>query len=242
MVVIVTAFISDANSAVTTDEYIHRGKQLLSQNYNVVCFIEKHIFDKYFATDDNYPKTMFVFFEREDNYLYDYENSIDFLVSTENPDKDTLHYMFTMCHKTEWVKRAIILDRYGLIDQYMWVDFGIVKVMPDINTFHMSLSNAVSKQHHNVRIASCWDLNYVINDSDQIYKSICWYFAGGVFGGNTQCLLQFADLMKEKCLGIIREKKQLMWEVNIWYIIYLEHPELFDGYAANHDRTILSNY
>jgi hypothetical protein len=63
-----------------------------------------------------------------------------------------------------------------------------------------------------------------------------------VFGGPTNKLIKFADLMKSKCVEIIYERKTLMWEVNVWYLVYLENPELFDSYFCNHDITIISNY
>ena len=48
--------------------------------------------------------------------------------------------------------------------------------------------------------------------------------------------------MKEKCLQIINETNHLMWEINIWFFIYKEHPELFNYYTANHDPNIIINY
>ena len=48
--------------------------------------------------------------------------------------------------------------------------------------------------------------------------------------------------MKKKCLEIIKEKNSFVWEVNIWYLIYLEYPELFDVYRCDHNVTMLANY
>jgi len=75
-----------------------------------------------------------------------------------------------------------------------------------------------------------------------IFKNITWYFAGGVFGGNKDKLLIFADLMKRKCLQIISQEKTIIWEVNIWFLIYLENKDLFCPYQCDHNDTILKNY
>jgi hypothetical protein len=75
-----------------------------------------------------------------------------------------------------------------------------------------------------------------------ILRQISWYFAGGVFGGNKNSLLQFADLMKEKCIEIINSYNTIMWEVNIWYILYTENPNLFQPYPCNHSISIIDNY
>jgi len=48
--------------------------------------------------------------------------------------------------------------------------------------------------------------------------------------------------MKTKCNDIIKNKKTIMWEVNIWYLIYLDNPDLFDRYFANHNSSILIKY
>jgi len=81
-----------------------------------------------------------------------------------------------------------------------------------------------------------------MNIYTDIYKNIKWYFAGSVFGGNETTLFDFADKMKEKCIQIINNKQTLMWEINVWYLIYLENREMFNSYICNHDTSIISNY
>jgi hypothetical protein len=129
----------------------------------------------------------------------------------------------------------------------MWVDFGIYHIFNSEelfnNTFqtlynHHNLGKSV--RTNNVRIGSCVDPRNKYHKD--IYKQIAWYFAGGVFGGSVNGLISFADLMKEKCLNIIKEKKHLMWEVNVWYLIYLEHQDLFNIYKCNHNASIITNY
>jgi hypothetical protein len=47
----------------------------------------------------------------------------------------------------------------------------------------------------------------------------------------------------EKCLEIIHTKNTIMWEVNIWYLIYSENKELFNPYTCNnHDDSVIYNY
>ena len=92
-----------------------------------------------------------------------------------------------------------------------------------------------------MRIGGIWDVKYIY--PIDIYKDIAWYFAGGVFGGNKQTLLQFADLMMTKCIQIIEERNAIMWEVNIWYLIYLEcNIPLFNIYNCDHNSSIIDNY
>jgi hypothetical protein len=91
-----------------------------------------------------------------------------------------------------------------------------------------------------IRIASIWNLQRkCVFD---IYKDVSWYFAGGIFGGNKEKILRFAYKTKEMCLKVIEEKNTLIWEVNIWYLIYLENPDLLTPYYCGHDASIIMNY
>lgn len=100
--------------------------------------------------------------------------------------------------------------------------------------------NIINKYCKNIRIGSIWDLNKKYNYD--IDKDICWYFAGGVFGGDKTTLIKFADQVKKLCIEYVEKKKHLMWEVNIWYIIWKNNKNLFDPYYCNHDNSIVSNY
>ena len=98
----------------------------------------------------------------------------------------------------------------------------------------------LAKLNDGIRIGGCWNLKLKYNVN--LYKQISWYFAGGLFGGSSENLIKFSELMKSKCLDIIKEKKTFVWEVNIWYLIYLENPDLFNCYMAGHDTSMITNY
>ena len=276
--IFVSAYITSINNNRNISEYIEYGKKMLDVDINQVIFIEKDIFDEhlknYIVSDftngcflycvDGSDKTfdytscknkIFVFFNRNDIYLYNYKSYItDFHVETNNHSKDTIDYMFVQCHKTEWVKMAIYLTKQNnnkTIDNlhFLWIDYGIYHMIRNEDLFKRELealvirNNSIQKGCNNIRIAGCWDLNLVYNNMNiDIYKNITWYFAGSVFGGNETTLFEFADKMKEKCIQIIKNKKTLMWEINVWYLIYLENREMFNSYRCNHDVTIISNY
>jgi hypothetical protein len=237
---IVSAFISNINNHRDIEKYIECGKKLLEIDVPKIIFVEQNIYDIYLI-DNCYNNTKFIIIKKEDIYFYEYYDKIlNFNILKGNDTKDTLEYMFTMCNKTEWVKQAIEINFYNT-KQFIWLDFGIYHVMNNNLDFNDNIVKLYDKEYDNIRIASCWDLDMVYN-IDNVYKYVAWYFAGGVFGGNCEKLLIFADLMKKKCLDIIEEKQHLMWEVNIWYLIYKDNKELFDPYTANHNRSIITNY
>jgi hypothetical protein len=215
---------------------------LLQLNIQKVIFIEKNIYDE-FLSGNSYPHTHFIFTEKTDIYLYKYHyNMKKFKMDTPAPEKDTIEYMFVQCNKTEWIKEAIELNFFNT-EQFIWMDFGIKHMIKDDELFKEYIEYLVKKQYENVRIGNCLDLNpNLIYPEVDMYNHIVWFFAGSIFGGNKDKLLLFASLVKEKCLLIIKERNSLMWEINIWYFIYREHPELFEPYFCNHDLSIIKNY
>ena len=210
---IVTAFISNSNNHRGLDTYLELGTKLLVQPIPTVCFIEKDIYYNYFHDKaHHFPQTIFRLFENTDNYIYTRKGEMSsFNPITDNPGKDTKEYMSIQCHKTEWVRMAIELDPFHT-EQFIWVDFGIFHIINDENKFGLSLQEMVRKPYQGVRIANCWDLSRESDESTLLQK-IQWYFAGGIFGGDKENLLTFAQLMKTAVNKIITNKKSLTWEV-----------------------------
>jgi len=142
-------------------------------------------------------------------YLYNFINEItNFSINTNNPNKDNLEYLFVQCHKTEWIKLAIDNNYYNS-DQFIWLDFGIYHIFNNnIDLFNKSIYSLLDKNYNLIRIASIWNPDLIYNTN--IHQSICWYFAGGVFGGSKTLLLKFADIMKNKFITYIKEYKSFI--------------------------------
>lgn len=239
MTTLVSAFLSNVNTRRPVEEYIEFGKHFLLADVNKVIFIDETIYDLVSMYENE--KTRFIKINKQTIYLYAYiDKIINFSLSDANSTKDTLDYIIIMCNKTEWIKEAIELDLYKT-DQFVWVDFGIRHIFNCSDDEYRSKIESLSfKTYDNVRIASIWDLN--TQSSNDCYTNIMWYFAGGVFGGKKDKLLLFAELMRKRCLDIIENKGTLMWEVNVWYLIYQENIGLFDTYYGNHNNSIIDNY
>ena len=241
MTTIVSAFISNVNSRKdrTIEKYIEYGKVLLQTKIQKIIFIDELLFDEI----KNYSNelTYLIPIKKESIYLYKYKDLLtNFNLNSTSPEKDSLEYMFTMCSKTEWIKKAIELNYFNT-QNFIWLDFGIKHIFNcDDNEFITKIENINNKIYKKIRIGSIWnpDIQYY----GDIYKDIRWYFAGGVFGGDINSLLLFSEKTKEMCIKIIQEKKTIMWEVNIWYLIYKEMPELFDCYNCDHNSSLIDNY
>lgn len=243
MTTIVTAFINGVNSCSEIDKYYEWGKHILCSSIYKVVFLDDVMYKKVIDKNEyNKDTTTLIQFEKKDMYFYKEDKYIlpNFALNTDNPNKDTIDYIFTQCHKTEWVKLAIELNMYNT-NQFIWVDFGIRKIFncsdEEFTKKMNHLSNAV---YSHVRIGNIWPLNIEYNVN--INKQICWYFAGGVFGGDKNQLVYFAEKMKTKCIEMVEKEKTLIWEVNIWYMIYKKNKLLFEPYACDHNNSIIDNY
>ena len=240
---IVSAFVSNINNRddITLKRYYELGKLLLKSTVPKIFFVDETMFNLINLLDYDISNTNIVKIKKINIYLYKYINSLSqFNLNTDNPNKDTIEYIITQCNKTEWVKSAIELNTFNT-NNFIWVDFGIRYIFNcSDEEFIEKINELKYKVYKNVRIGNIWNLqnNYNIN----IYKDIAWYFAGGIFGGNKESLLHFSNKIKEKCIDIILTKNTLMWEVNIWYLIYIENKEIFDNYSCNHNNSIIDNY
>jgi hypothetical protein len=197
----------------------------------------------------------FVFFEKEDLFLWSYrEMASAFSVNTGNPGKDTLGYMLVQCQKVEWACIALSLMSSimsSLDDEYVWIDFGVFHMFRgSVDLFQVALfelRNRIDKRllreggsGQVVRIAGCWDPNGA--DRGDMYRDINWTFAGSVFGGGAAAIHEFGLRMREKCFLVLRERNHLMWEINVWVLIFLDSPALFSWYKSDHSPVIFDGY
>jgi hypothetical protein len=239
MTTLVSAFLTNINNYRSIDKYIEYGKKLINSEQNKIIFIEESIYTNYIKDEiiDN-SNTIFIFINLKDLYLYEYyDKLINFDIITDNYNKDTIEYMFVQCNKTEWVKEAILKNPFNS-EQFIWIDFGIYHVINNDDDFYRCLNNLNNNTYDNIRIP----LGSPDFTNKDIFKNIIWFFLGGIFGGHKDPLLQFADIMKKKCVNIIENNQTIFWEVNIWYLIHTEFPDLFLGYNADHNLTMLQNY
>jgi hypothetical protein len=241
MTTLVSAFISNVNTRKDRkiEKYIEYGKLLLQTKIPKIIFIDEIIFDELKNYSDEF--THLIPIKKESIYLYKYiELLTNFKINSTSPEKDTIEYMFTMCSKTEWITKAIEINFFNA-SNFIWVDFGIRHMFKcDDNEFIKKIENINKTIYKKIRIASIWnpDIQYY----GDIYKDVRWYFAGSVFGGDINSLLIFSEKTKEMCIKIIEEKNTIMWEVNIWYLVYKEMPYLFDCYNCDHNSSIIDNY
>ena len=237
---LVSSFVINVNSIYPVEKYLKDGILLLQADIPKVIFIDELIFDQLQSYVNEY--THLIPLKKTDWYFNEYTEHLEpFELNTQNKKKDTLEFMFTMCNKTEWLKQAILLNPFHT-EQFIWVDFGIRYIFKhdDDESFIKKIEKLNEPYYEKVRAGSIWNTNH--RYFNNVYLDICWYFAGGVIGGHKESLLVFAEKTKDMCIRIMKEKKMLMWEVNVWYLVFLENRLLFDFYHCDHNPTLIDSY
>jgi hypothetical protein len=128
MTTLVSAFISNVNTRKdrTIEKYIEYGKILLQTKIPKIIFIDEIIF--YELKEYSNEVTYLIPIKKESIYFYEFKDLLTkFNLNSTSPEKDSLEYMFTMCSKTEWIKKAIELNFFNT-SNFIWVDFGIKHV------------------------------------------------------------------------------------------------------------------
>lgn len=242
-VTIVSAFIRNMNNRedYKIDNYLDYGKLFLKVAVNKIVFMDQETYNELKEYENEYTKLIVT--AREDIYLYHYTHLLTNLhIHTTRPDKDTIDYFYLMCNKTEWVKQAIELNLFNS-DNFIWLDFGIRYIFKcDDDEFTKHIERLKETSYNAIRVASVWRKFGRTYYNENPYSDVIWHFGGGVFGGNKDKLIQFAELTKDMCIKTIIEKNTIMWEVNIWYLIYKENPNMFEFYDCEHDRSMIDGY
>jgi hypothetical protein len=252
---IVSAFISNVNSREDRklEEYISYGIKLMGVNIPKIIFLDKTIISSHPEFRLSSENTCIIPIDKTDIYMYQFIGQItNFELREHNPKKDTIEYILLQCNKTEFIREAIASNPFQT-DQFIWIDFGIFHMYQENETmFYKSIDIACHKRYENIRMASLWNVHEPLfyqynNVKIDIYKDIAWFFSGSVFGGEKESLIRFADLAREKYRKIIHERGHIMWEINVWYLIWQdvcleESRELMDLYYGDHNYTILYEY
>lgn len=207
-------------------DYLKYSLPLINLDHPKIIFLEPKVIS---LITNYHPSTLFVPFSK-DNLFFNLHNLR--LPVNANPNKDTHEYFAIQLNKTDWILKAHEL--FPNEKQFIWVDFGISHVCNNPNFV------SLLKEYNNIRIAGCLNPNNFINDRIST-DNPNWVFCGGLFGGHIYKLIIFDFLVKNYTNSMIKNG-MITWEVNIWFEIYKDYPELFDWYYSDHDCGMINNY
>jgi hypothetical protein len=158
------------------------------------------------------------------------------LPSTRNEAKDTKEFFALMNTKVECIKKAA--EAFPFVTQWMWIDFGILKVVTYTERFINKLKELQSRPFTKMAFPGCWGFGRPFT-----VESINWRFCGGFFVMPTVHIERFyqhsKNVLTDFCTNSIYK---LTWETNVWNLVeYFAEKDNINWYIADHNDTIVTN-
>ena len=156
------------------------------------------------------------------------------LPSVRNIQKDTKEYLSLINTKIEFIKKA---SDFVKDDTFIWVDFGIFKIIKDSEGFLHKLKDLHEHTYTNIVLPGCWNAGaHYSNDT------VNWRFCGGIIIIPREHIDTFYNHSKSVLIHLCEHYK-LVWEVNVWYIIEHDHAkDIIHWYSADHNDSIVRNF
>jgi hypothetical protein len=247
---IVTCYYDIYNNSLNADKYFDLFRTLGTSGLSIILFTSADYEEK--CRDFPAPCVTVIYTPLETFELYNlcmsYKGE---LPNNRNTSKDTREYLSLMNTKIGFIQKAA---EYSDDDTFIWIDFGILKIIKDTDAFIHKLrfleekhflEKSVSKKYfleenainteNNIVIPGCWGFN-----TPHDINSINWRFCGGVIFMPRVHIQTFYDYSKQVITELCTQHK-LTWEVNVWNIIESRYlKSIITWYSADHNDTILS--
>lgn len=155
-------------------------------------------------------------------------------------EKDTREYLSLQNTKVEFLLEAM---KCSDDDKFIWIDFGITKLLKNRVNFLDKLKKINEKViREKILIPGCWE-----NSTDISCSKISWRFCGTLLISPRNLI----PLFYEECYNIVKqvcaqeyENMSITWEVNLWAFIenklISQDRSYIEWYSGNHDDTLLS--
>lgn len=149
--------------------------------------------------------------------------------------KDTKEFFGLMNTKIEFILRASEICED---DTYIWVDFGILKIIKNSEHFINKLKSINEKIFDKITIPGCWEFGRGFT-----VEEVNWRFCGGFFVIPKKHILPFfnhsKNVLNDFCTLPIYK---LTWETNVWNIIEMcAFKDNIQWYLADHNDSIIHN-
>jgi len=202
------------------EKYLKNFTQFLEFNYPTVLYLDPTI-TNWQNTLANYKNLTLIHNIPFETLKQDMPTA---LPNTRNETKDTYNYLVLMNSKTYFATIAPVQTKY-----VAWIDFGISHILKDPTTAYTRLKY-ISIPDDKILIPGCLEKGQVNLDH------VNWRFCGGLFFGSKTSI----DLMHTESVKVLKAQTKLSWEVNIWALVDLQNPDLFQWYKGDHNDTIFS--
>jgi hypothetical protein len=230
---LVTSYYNIYNKPEKFIEYIYLFFDLAASGIPIIVFTDPSLVDK-FRIFPSSVKVIGIPIESFELYSIGMNYSRE-LPNNRNPNKDTKKYLSLMNTKIEFILRASEITDIN-IDTFIWIDFGILKIIKNINEFINKLRLINNKTFQKIIMPGCWKFGTEFN-----VDNVNWRFCGGFFIIPRKHIYTFYDhskiVLNDFCTLL---NYKLTWETNIWnFIEYFRCKDIIEWYSADHNDSII---
>jgi glycosyltransferase involved in cell wall biosynthesis len=228
----VTSFYK-VDSFATTEMLFANFRPFLNAKFKIIVFTDDKDFPPEFA---DHPNMSVFFLPRENLRAFKFENPA--LPEYRNKEKDSKEFLSLMNAKPELLMLASKLVQ---ADAYVWFDLGILKVSKFHERFVERMGRfpeSVALYPNKILFPSCYGRDKV--NFGNMYTFPIWRFCGGILIIPAPLVDEFYELhtqQLEKC----KSMNALTWEVNLFAGCEVEKPDLFHGYFADHNDSMVDS-
>jgi hypothetical protein len=228
---IVTAFYDIYNKPENFSKYFDLFYKIGNSNLPIILFTQPEFVEKFKV----FPSVYTIGMDLNEFELYSLcINSNYDLPEIKNINKDTKEFLALMNSKIEFVLNA---SKISTDDVFIWVDFGILKIINDIDKFITKLKLINEKQFNKIIIPGCWPKGFSFS-----FNTVNWRFCGGVIIIPKHHIESFYNISKKMLKNEYNIPHfKLTWETNMWNLIeqiYYKNDEI-QWYLADHNDSIL---
>ena len=213
-------------------------QKLFSSNIPLIFYTDSFYFDRITAIAPSHVKV--IHYELYETVTYKRMLSNQYsLPSIHNPTKDTNVYMALMNAKTEFLGKAI-RDGHITTPYVGYIDSGIAYIFHDIAGCFERIRTTPLDGLQKILMPGCWNPSYVpimFSTIESLSEQVCWIFAGGIFLGPIDKILEF-EARHSEALGRFLEAGRIVWEVNVWAYVEFMYPGNIQWYVGNHDDSM----
>lgn len=213
-------------------------QKLFSSNIPLVFYADSFYFERINAIAPSHVKV--IHYELYETVTYKRilsgENSLPFL---HNPVKDTKVYMALMNAKTELLGKAI-RDGHITTPYVGYIDSGIAYIFNDMDGCFERIRTTPLEGLQKILMPGCWNpsnIPVMFSTIESLSEQVCWIFAGGIFLGPIDKILEF-ETRHSEALGLFLSAGRIAWEVNVWAYVELLYPGNIQWYLADHNDSM----
>ena len=229
----------------TIHDYINSLTELLSTGIHLRLFVYRDYIEFVKVLENNYPDNIKIIVLNGVSELTSYTSCshINYtLPHNRNINKDTESYILNTYSNMDFIQQVIKSINTNEYTHICWLNCNITQLFND-KPRTLEYIKVLSKRTitlNGIAIPGCWEYNSSCNTVEYIIENVCWRFCGGFFIGDIDSVLHLCELYRTLFPQFIEKYNKLVWEMNFWAWLEIDHEWKPIWYKGNHDDSIIT--